>query len=73
MSLKKMLSAAAVLMFVLLDASYTKVQALSLVNPTSGWTFYENETTQIQWRRNYWRRRHWHHHGGDGDKAPRSV
>jgi hypothetical protein len=64
MNLKKMLCVAAVVVLVILAASYTRVQALSLVNPTSGWTFYENVTTQIQWRRNYWRRRHWRHHGG---------
>jgi hypothetical protein len=64
MNLKKMLSVAAVVVFVMLAASYTRVQALSLVNPTSGWTSYENVTTQIQWRRNYWQHRHWRHHGG---------
>jgi len=64
MNLSKMLSVAAVVVFVMLATSYTGVQALSLVNPTSGWTSYENVTTQIQWRRNYWRRHHWRHHGG---------
>ncbi len=63
MNLKKMLGVAAVIVFFLLAASYTRVQA-SLVNPTSGWTSYENVTTQIQWRRNHWRRHHWRHHGG---------
>jgi hypothetical protein len=64
MNLKKMLGVTAVVVFFMLAASYTRVQALSPVNPTSGWTSYENVTTQIQWRRNYWRRHHWRHHGG---------
>jgi hypothetical protein len=64
MNLMKMLSVAVVVVFVILAASYTRVQALSLVHLNSGWTSYESVTTQIQWRRNYWRRHHWRHRGG---------